>query len=91
MNQRFARIAATTLATGALLLGGGIAATAANAQTVNPQITDAVTSVQAQVGAFPTSVNNQITDAVTSSSPTTSGHDWNDVPDPTMRDLHPRR
>lgn len=66
MNHRFARIAASTLATGSLLLGGAVGATAAQAATVNPQITDAVTATAA----------------------TSSGHDWNDVPDPTMRDLH---
>lgn len=66
INPRFARIAATVLATGALLLAGGIGATAAQAATANPQITDAVTATAA----------------------TSSGHDWNDVPDPTMRDLH---
>jgi len=74
MTKRFARIAATTMAAGALLLGGGIAATAAHAETVtssaaigNPVGTENVKAFQSM------------------GSPASSGHDWNDVPDPTMR------
>ena len=80
MNKRFARIAATTLATGALLLGDGIAATAAYADSPAMSMGNLYQSAG-------TTVNPQITDSVTSSAPTSSGHDRNEVRNPTMRDL----